>query len=145
VRIALLLLITSIAHAQGVRLEGDLIAHDAIRFDYDDATIRPEAMPIIDALAAFITEHAELGTVEIGGHTDAAYYEEYRSRRLERDRAQAVMEALVARGVPRERLRAEGYGATRPLVQCNARRLSPRRLRQCRMRNVRIELRVHAP
>jgi outer membrane protein OmpA-like peptidoglycan-associated protein len=53
--------------------------------------------------------------IEVQGHTDAAGTSAFNVN-LTRRRAQYVVRYLVEKGVPPQRLRAVGYGDTRPLV-----------------------------
>ena len=52
--------------------------------------------------------------LELQGHSDSRGSEEH-NQRVSQQRAEAVLEDLVARGVDRARLRAVGYGSSRPL------------------------------
>jgi len=54
-------------------------------------------------------------TARIEGHTDSSGSAEI-NQQLSQQRAEAVMQALEARGVDAARLSAEGYGAERPLA-----------------------------
>ncbi len=84
-----------------------------LTFAKSEAVLTPESAPLLDRLAA-VLEQCE-GQVEIGGHTDnrgrAAF-----NQRLSQARAEAVLDALVRRGVPLARLRARGYGESRPVA-----------------------------
>ncbi len=52
--------------------------------------------------------------IEIQGHADERSSDEYNIR-LTRDRAASVVEALVQRGVSRDRMRSGGYGERCPV------------------------------
>jgi OOP family OmpA-OmpF porin len=68
--------------------------------------------PVLDRAAAMLAGRPDLA-VAVVGHSDNVGSLDSNIR-LSRDRAAAVVEALVARGVPRERLRAEGVGWLAP-------------------------------
>jgi len=55
------------------------------------------------------------GRIEIGGHTDSQGSTEL-NQRLSRARAEAVLDALLARGVALDRLSALGYGEAEPVA-----------------------------
>jgi OOP family OmpA-OmpF porin len=55
------------------------------------------------------------GRIEIGGHTDSQGSKGL-NQRLSRARAEAVLDALLARGVPLDRLAARGYGEEQPVA-----------------------------
>jgi len=90
------------------------VAFVNIEFDYDKATIRPESMSEIQKVADAMLANPKIG-LEVRGHTDDQGSEEY-NQRLSEKRAEAVLETLVAMGVPRRRLTASGFGESQPLV-----------------------------
>lgn len=86
-----------------------------IEFDFDRATIRPESYPLLERIAEAMKTHPTL-QIEVRGHTDDRGSEEY-NQLLSQRRAEAVVEALVRMGIERSRLRAVGFGESRPLVE----------------------------
>lgn len=83
-----------------------------LRFDYDKASLRPESLAPLAELAAVLLARPTL-EIEIAGH----YHDEpHRARKLSQARAAAVASYLISRGVDPARLRAVGYGETRPRV-----------------------------
>jgi outer membrane protein OmpA-like peptidoglycan-associated protein len=90
-----------------VRLNGLL-------FEYDQAEIMPTADAELRSLAEKVMSRPGV-RVEILGHTDSIGSDRY-NRRLSLRRARAVVEQLVAIGVPRRRLVAHGYGRQRPIA-----------------------------
>jgi outer membrane protein OmpA-like peptidoglycan-associated protein len=91
-----------------VSLPGD------VTFDFDKATIQPDARPTLDRLANLIDAGGS-GAITIEGHTDSKGNDAY-NRRLSLDRAEAVKAYLVEKGVAADRLRTLGLGETRPAV-----------------------------
>lgn len=85
-----------------------------INFDTDKATLRPDATPVIDEIAKLLQADAAL-KLSIDGHTDSTGTAE-RNRVLSKQRAEAVMSALVAKGIGADRLDARGFGPDKPLV-----------------------------
>lgn len=71
-------------------------------------------MPILDKIAGMLLRYRRF-KIEVRGHTDNIGGEEF-NQRLSDARANAVRDALIARGVSERRLRARGLGLTRPLV-----------------------------
>ena len=90
-----------------VRLNGLL-------FDYDRAELTPVADAEIRTLAKLLLSNPA-SRVEVLGHTDSIGSDGY-NRRLSLRRARAVVDQLVAAGVPRQRLVAHGYGRQRPVA-----------------------------
>lgn len=98
-----------------VQLEASRIRVDEkIMFEVDSAQIDPRSNRLLDQIAAIITQHPEVGNIRVEGHTDRQGGADY-NRGLSQRRAQAVVAYLVSKGVPAERLRAQGFGFDRPL------------------------------
>lgn len=104
---------------------------DPISFDAGTATLTPESIPLVDAVAATLKAHPELLPLEVGVHTDERGAAEYNSK-MSAARAQAIRQALVARGLPADRVVARGYGESKPL--CSEHREA------CWSQNRRVEL-----
>lgn len=101
--------------SEDIIIEDDqIVVLRKIYFETDSAVIQPRSFPIVDAVATTLLGNPQLTLVEIQGHADERGADEYNIR-LTRDRAAAVLEAMVERGVPRERLRSAGYGERCPV------------------------------
>lgn len=98
----------------------DLAAHGkvdvyGIRFDFDDARIKPESKPQLDAIGALLRAQPTL-KLRVTGHTDNQGKDAY-NRDLSQRRAQAIVTALVGDyGIAAERLAANGLGASAPVA-----------------------------
>jgi OOP family OmpA-OmpF porin len=90
------------------------IARQPITFAPGEAVFEAGADRVLDRLAA-VLRRCEGARIEIGGHTDNRGPAEL-NRRLSRLRAEAVLDALVTRGVPLAQLSARGYGADEPVA-----------------------------
>jgi len=101
-----------------------------INFDTGKATIRPDSVKTLDDAAVALKSIPEM-KVEVAGHTDNIGSPES-NQRLSQDRAQAVMTALVQRGVKTERMTAKGYGQSVPVAD--------NRAEEGRAKNRRVEL-----
>lgn len=100
------LIMVPIEHGATIRLNN-------IFFDFDRATLRPESIPELDRLLEFLEKQPKV-RAEIGGHTDNVGTDEY-NRVLSQQRAQAVLDYLVMKGIARTRLDAMGYGESKPV------------------------------
>jgi outer membrane protein OmpA-like peptidoglycan-associated protein len=69
---------------------------------------------VLDWVARVIREHPEMPLVVVGAHTDNRGVPD-NNRRLSQARAEAVRQYLISKGVPPERLQAQGYGQDRPI------------------------------
>ena len=95
---------------------GSLQIVDKIYFDFDSAKLLDRSHPVLDGIAEVLIEHPEVVNVRIEGHTDSRGSAEY-NMKLSQRRAESVMRYLVQRGgVSKERMVAEGFGETQPLL-----------------------------
>ncbi len=98
--------------------KGKLEILDKIYFETDKDVIKSISFPLLDAIAATIKGNPQLQMLEIQGHADERGSDVHNLDLTDR-RAHSVMRALTEdRGVEAERLRAKGYGETKPI--CNA-------------------------
>lgn len=87
-------------------------------FDYDSARLKPGAYPELRRIAGVLNRYPQT-TIEVGGHTDSRGTEEY-NQRLSKLRANAVKNGLIHNGVSAQRIRAVGYGESRPISSDHA-------------------------
>ena len=85
-----------------------------VHFDKGSSKLRPEAYPQLDELARFLQAHPNV-RLELAGHTDGTSRAETELQ-LSRDRALAVRDYLVRKGIARERFNIVGYGKARPIA-----------------------------
>ncbi len=88
-----------------------------IHFDYDKSEVRPEDQPILQADASALKQIFSMDSnfiVTVEGHCDERGSAEYNLALGDR-RAAATRDALVALGVPSDKLRTVSYGKERPL------------------------------
>lgn len=85
-----------------------------INFDLDKATLRIDAVPVIEEIVSLLNADPTL-KLSIDGHTDSSGTAE-RNRALSKDRAEMVVKALVERNIDKSRLSARGFGSDKPLV-----------------------------
>jgi OOP family OmpA-OmpF porin len=87
---------------------------NGVNFNFDKATLRPDALAILAEATEILKRYPEL-RVEVAGHTDLCGAEDYNQKLSER-RATAVYEYLTTNGVDASRLAGPvGYGESRPL------------------------------
>jgi outer membrane protein OmpA-like peptidoglycan-associated protein len=94
----------------GIALVGrEIVVGDHVRFELDRADLAPDAAAALDVLARWLREHPEIELLRVEGHADALGSPRY-NLELSQRRAEAVVAALVARGIAKERLVALGSG-----------------------------------
>lgn len=86
-----------------------------VLFDSGKADLRPEAGIELDSLVAFLQKFPEV-VLGISGHTDDVGAEAYNLDLSER-RAKSVQGYLENNGISANRLRARGFGETRPVAE----------------------------
>lgn len=85
-----------------------------IFFDFDKYELKPESRIELDKLVRLLEENPRL-KIRINGHTDNAGTAEH-NLTLSQNRAEAVVEYLVSKGIAADRLSSKGFGATRPVA-----------------------------
>ena len=103
---------------------------EGVNFDFDKATLRQEDMGNLDNDVATLKAWGDVD-IEVAGHTDSMGSDAY-NMRLSRQRAEAVRNFLISRGVAADRLTAKGYGESQPVAD-NA-------TEEGRFKNRRVEL-----
>jgi len=96
--------------------EQDLVQNvgDRVFFDFDKSDIKPEGQKTLEKQAAWLKKYPNV-TVTVEGHCDDRGTREYNLALGER-RAAAVKKALVALGIPANRISTISYGKERPAV-----------------------------
>ncbi|MFN4235462.1 MAG: OmpA family protein [Bacteroidia bacterium] len=93
---------------------GSKIVLNNIFFDFDKATLRDISKVELEKLTKLMELNTQM-KVEISGHTDAKGNEDY-NLKLSQDRAQAVVDYLINRGIDKNRMIAKGYGKLKPIA-----------------------------
>lgn len=86
-----------------------------VNFATGSSDVPPGAQPLLDAAARALAAQSADARIVINGHTDNRGLPEA-NLALSVQRAEAVRAALVARGVPAERLAAAGHGDRQPVA-----------------------------
>ncbi|WP_166209160.1 OmpA family protein [Cognatiluteimonas telluris] len=86
-----------------------------VNFDFDKATLRPDAVSILNEAIEILKRYPDL-KVEVAGHTDSIGSDAYNQTLSER-RAKTVYDYLTSNGVDAGRLVGPtGYGESRPIA-----------------------------
>ena len=111
---------------------GKVILIDQLYFAADASTIQQNSLPILDEIAKVLANRKDI-VIEIGGHTNNVPPDEYCDR-LSTNRAKAVYDYLVIKGVSPTILRYKGYGKRNP-IESNKTKIG-------RKKNQRVEFKV---
>jgi outer membrane protein OmpA-like peptidoglycan-associated protein len=85
-----------------------------VTFDLYQKILIDESLPDFDRVVKLMTDMPKL-RVEIGGHTDNFGSLTY-SLKVSEERAQAVVDMLISRGIDKSRLEFKGYGSSLPIA-----------------------------
>lgn len=85
-----------------------------IFFDLDQFTLRPESKVELNKFYEFLVKNPKL-KVELHGHTDNRGNKKT-NQVLSENRAKAVVDYLIGKGIDRSRLSSKGFGDTKPKV-----------------------------
>jgi len=111
-------------------------------FDFDKAVLRPEGRAMLDELTRLL-QGANYEVILAIGHTDRIGTAAY-NQKLSVRRAEAVKKYLTEKGIPPNRVYAEGKGKTQPLTKPSdcKRGLSRAQLIACLQRDRRVDVDV---
>jgi chemotaxis protein MotB len=133
-----------LGNRQDVRIVGDrFVFQSELFFERGQAILKPEAMPELDRIAALLAELERQippdipWVLRVDGHTDVrpiATAQFPSNWALSASRAIAVVQYLIQKGIPPQRLVAAGFGEFQPL--------DPATTDEAYARNRRIELKL---
>jgi outer membrane protein OmpA-like peptidoglycan-associated protein len=103
---------------------------EKVFFQQGSAVIQSQSFPLLDEVANVMLRNADIKLIEVAGHTSSEGSLDVNNK-LSQDRANAVMNYLIERGVSDNRLQAVGYGPSQPLV--------PEKTEDDRAKNRRVE------
>jgi len=103
-----------------------------INFDLNKADIKSESEPILNKAVQILKDNPDV-KVSIEGHTCSLGPDDY-NQRLSEKRAQSVLRYLVRKGIDPGRLKASGFGESRPIAD--------NQTKEGRRLNRRIELKL---
>lgn len=106
----------------------ELALNSGIMFDAGQALVRPEHEDTLASMLQVLARYATKYSFAVEGHTDSnpiASAQFPSNWELSAARAIVVRQRLEKVGVPRERIRVEGYADTRPLPEAELKDLSP--------------------
>ncbi|MFK8007733.1 MAG: OmpA family protein [Saprospiraceae bacterium] len=94
--------------------EGETIRVDQLNFEINSFKITNDSRPVLNDIYNFLNENSKV-SVEIGGHTNRFCDTDY-CQTLSTNRAKAVVDFLVQKGIPSNRLTYRGYGKTQQIT-----------------------------
>ncbi len=118
-------------------------------FDTGKDTIKKQSFQLLDTVAAVLVKNKQITKIRVEGHTDDVGKDDM-NLDLSKRRARSVMNYLIGKGVPEERLSSEGFGEEKPLcadipelIKTKAlERKNKKAVEACRSDNRRVEFRI---
>lgn len=94
--------------------DNNVLILEKIQFKTGSSEILSQSLPIVDAVAAVLKHAPQFVLLEVQGHADSRGAPAMNVK-LTQDRSDAVVKALIERGIDRQRLRAMGFGPYCPI------------------------------
>ncbi|HEY1039315.1 MAG TPA: OmpA family protein, partial [Bacteroidia bacterium] len=98
--------------------EGVSIVMNNLFFTANKYDILPESYPELNKLYAMLKENPTI-KIEIGGHTSINTSDQKFNEELSSNRALAVKNYLVQKGIEEKRITSKGYGYSKPIYKTN--------------------------
>jgi outer membrane protein OmpA-like peptidoglycan-associated protein/tetratricopeptide (TPR) repeat protein len=86
-----------------------------IYYEFNSSELSRKAKNILDTTLLVLLKEAPEFIIEIGSHTDSIGEAQY-NLELSQGRATSVVDYLISKGIPTERLVAKGYGPSQPVA-----------------------------
>ncbi|HLM47091.1 MAG TPA: OmpA family protein, partial [Myxococcaceae bacterium] len=123
-----------VVESDRIRIKGNIL------FETGSANIQKQSLKLLDEVAVVLARNPELGPVVIEGHTDNVGSDKL-NLNLSQRRAQSVMDYLISKDIAAQRLRAKGFGESRPIAT-NATPLGRAKNRRVDFRLIKSEIRT---
>lgn len=118
--------------SRSILREGATFQLSNLYFDADKCAIKDACLPALEAVYRFLIENPDV-IIEVGGHTNELPTHDD-AMTLSINRARAVADWLIGKGIPKERVQYKGYGKTQPL--------DPSLTDEAHRRNQRVEFKI---
>nr|HMQ64309.1 OmpA family protein [Flavilitoribacter sp.] len=87
-----------------------------VYYEVGRSSVKKESVPELIRLFNVLEDNPDL-SIEIASHTDARGSDKF-NENLSQRRAEAIVRYLIEKGISKSRLRAKGYGESRPVNDC---------------------------
>lgn len=125
-----------------VLVEKQFSLNSDVLFEFNKATLRPEASQALDALfAQIVAANPKDGVATVIGHTDRLGSDAY-NQSLSEQRARSVADYLVAKGLFADKVMAEGRGESSPVTGGSCPNSAKAQMIACLAPDRRVEVRL---
>lgn len=111
---------------------GSTIRIDNLYFEANEAIILQNSSTVLDEMYNFLNRNPDM-VVEVGGHANGLA-STTQADRLSAERAKAIYDYLIKKGIPENRLKYKGYGKRKPIASDNT--------ATGRQKNQRVEIKI---
>lgn len=87
---------------------------EKIQFEINKALLTYNSTKVLDDVVKFLKKHPEIKKIQIGGHTDNTG-DAAKNMKLSEERAAAVKNYLIKKGIDKKVLESKGFGQTKPI------------------------------
>ena len=117
--LAFLLVISVSLTAQEYKLEGNEVKIDKpVLFETASDKLKEESTAALEVIKKYLTDKSYISLLRVECHTDNTN-DESTNQALSEKRAGSVRDYLISKGVDASRLKATGYGETKPVADNN--------------------------
>jgi OmpA-OmpF porin, OOP family len=92
---------------------GQIVKLNNIFFEFNKAELSSDSYPELDRVYETVVQNPNM-EIEIDGHTDNVGQDEY-NQKLSENRAKAVHDYLLKKGIEKRRLAYKGFGKSKPV------------------------------
>ncbi len=94
--------------------DGQIVSLNNVLYDFNKAILRAKSFGELDKLIKILKKNPSV-EIEMSAHTDNIGSDGYNIR-LSEDRAYAVRQYLIAKGIDQSRVKSKGYGESKPIA-----------------------------
>ena len=98
-----------------VLTESHIQISDRVEFEYDSATLKETSHSLLDEVVQVLESEPQIKKIQVEGYTDSSGAENH-NRKLSKQRADAVREYIIGKGIDGKRLVTKGFGPDDPIA-----------------------------
>ncbi len=106
--------------------QGAEFAIKKLNFDANSYEIKSSFIPVLFEIVQFLKQHPSV-VIEIGGHTNNRCDDEY-CKELSLNRAKAITDFIVDKGIAKDQIAFKGYGKSKPLSRSKSKQAKNQRV-----------------
>src|SRR5579862_8691421 len=88
---------------------------ETVQFETDSAKLLDQSKSLLDEVVKVMNDHPEITKVQVEGYTDSTSTKRH-NQKLSEERAAAVRQYLIEKGIKADRLTSKGFGQDNPVA-----------------------------